>query len=184
MASGAHCCTVHGAKRVAGIAIRMQRPSGICCAKNMSWNTMCIVSTHSLLESVCRIVPERTAFVIERFGKYAKTLQPGLHLLIPVVRMKSCDPHLAARHSACADMHHCIANGVIRDVFLTMVACLQVDRIAYIHSLKEIAIPIPHQSAITKDNVSINIDGILYVKVHRRTPNGNVPPRTCSQRLL
>lgn len=33
-----------------------------------------------------RIVPERTAFVIERFGKYAKTLTPGLHLLIPFVR--------------------------------------------------------------------------------------------------
>lgn len=145
---------------------------------------MCIVSTHSLFESVCRIVPERTAFVIERFGKYAKTLQPGLHLLIPVVRIMTCGPHPAAGHSACADMHHCIASGVIRDVFLTAVACLQVDRIAYIHSLKEIAIPIPHQSAITKDNVSINIDGILYVKVHRPTHIMDLPPRKCTYVLL
>ena len=47
-----------------------------------------VAGTHTpliLTHSVCRIVPEKTAYVVERFGKFNKTLSPGIHILIPLV---------------------------------------------------------------------------------------------------
>mmetsp|Transcript_3855 Transcript_3855/g.5929 ORF Transcript_3855/g.5929 Transcript_3855/m.5929 type:complete len:367 (-) Transcript_3855:36-1136(-) len=70
------------------------------------------------------IVPEGEVWIVERLGKYLKTLTSGLWTLIPFV-----------------------------------------DRIQYIHSIKEQGIQIPHQSAITKDNVMIEIDGILFMVI-------------------
>lgn len=72
-----------------------------------------------------KIVPQNEAFVIERLGKYNKTLEAGLHILIPFV-----------------------------------------DRVAYKHSLKEMVVNVPQQEAITKDNISVGIDAILYIKVN------------------
>ncbi|XP_006607491.1 stomatin-like protein 2, mitochondrial [Apis dorsata] len=40
-----------------------------------------------------------------------------------------------------------------------------IDKIKYVQCLKEIAIEIPQQSAVTSDNVTLNIDGILYLRV-------------------
>ena len=39
------------------------------------------------------------------------------------------------------------------------------DKVRYRHSLKEIALDIPEQVCITKDNVQVAVDGVLYVKV-------------------
>ncbi len=39
------------------------------------------------------------------------------------------------------------------------------DRIAYRHSLKEMVIDVPPQTCITKDNISVEVDGILYIQI-------------------
>jgi regulator of protease activity HflC (stomatin/prohibitin superfamily) len=71
-----------------------------------------------------RIVPQRSAFVVERLGKYAKTLDAGFHLLIPFV-----------------------------------------DKVAYRHTLKEEAIDVPQQSCVTKDNIQVVVNGVIYLQV-------------------
>lgn len=74
--------------------------------------------------TIVRFVPQQTAWIVERMGKYNRILEPGLAILIPFI-----------------------------------------DRIAYVKSLKEIAIEIPSQSAITADNVTLELDGVLYTRV-------------------
>lgn len=39
------------------------------------------------------------------------------------------------------------------------------DRIAADRSLKEMAVDVPEQSAITRDNISLSVDGVLYFRV-------------------
>ena len=70
------------------------------------------------------IVPQKTAYIIERLGKYRCTLDAGFHILIPFF-----------------------------------------DRVAYKHTLKEQAIDVPPQECITKDNIMVSVDGILYMQV-------------------
>lgn len=75
--------------------------------------------------TVVKFVPQQTAYVVERMGKFHQILKPGIALLLPFL-----------------------------------------DKITYVQSLKENAIEIPSQNAITADNVSLELDGVLYVKVH------------------
>jgi regulator of protease activity HflC (stomatin/prohibitin superfamily) len=70
------------------------------------------------------VVPQQSAYVVERLGRYAGTLGAGFHVLLPFV-----------------------------------------DVIRYRHSLKEQAYDIPAQVCITRDNVQVQVDGVLYLKV-------------------
>ena len=71
-----------------------------------------------------RVVPQQSAYVVERLGKYSKTLGAGFHILVPFV-----------------------------------------ETIRYKHSLKEQPLDIPEQDCITRDNVQVHVDGILYYKI-------------------
>jgi len=77
-----------------------------------------------VLMKIAQIVPQKTEAVVERLGKYSRTLKAGFHILIPFI-----------------------------------------DKIAYKRHLKEEVIEVPKQNCITKDNVQLTIDGVLYIQV-------------------
>ena len=87
------------------------------------WGGLFLVVIVQFIKSIC-IVPTKTAYVVERFGKYDKTLGPGFHALIPFM-----------------------------------------DRVSYIHDLKEEAIDVPPQECFSKDEVKVTVDGVIYISV-------------------
>ncbi len=70
------------------------------------------------------VVPQQSAYIVERLGRYAGTLDAGFHILVPFV-----------------------------------------DVIRYRQSLKEMALDIPEQVCITRDNVQVSVDGVIFLKV-------------------
>lgn len=77
-----------------------------------------------LVKQSIKFVPQNRAYVVERFGKFNKTMEAGLNFLVPFI-----------------------------------------DKVGYNRSLKEQAVDVPSQSAITRDNISLVVDGVLYLKV-------------------
>ncbi len=77
-----------------------------------------------ILFKTARVVPQRQEFIVERLGKYSRTLSAGLHILIPFL-----------------------------------------DAVKYKRTLKEEVIEVEKQNCITKDNVALSIDGVLYLQV-------------------
>jgi regulator of protease activity HflC (stomatin/prohibitin superfamily) len=77
-----------------------------------------------LIASMVKVVPQRTAIIVERLGKYRATFTAGFQILIPFV-----------------------------------------DKVRYRHTLKEQAIDVAPQICITRDNIAVEVDGILYLQV-------------------
>jgi len=77
-----------------------------------------------ILFKTARVVPQRQEFIVERLGKYNKTLVAGFHILVPFL-----------------------------------------DVIRYKRTLKEEVFEVSKQNCITKDNVALGIDGVLYLQV-------------------
>jgi regulator of protease activity HflC (stomatin/prohibitin superfamily) len=76
-----------------------------------------------IIKGVC-IIPQQSAYVIERLGKFNRVLHAGISYIVPFV-----------------------------------------DRIAYRHTLKEQTIDIPEQVCITRDNVQVGVDGVIFIQV-------------------
>ncbi len=78
-----------------------------------------------LLIKTAVVVPQRSEYIVERLGKFSKSMSAGFHILAPFL-----------------------------------------DKVAYKRSLKEEVMDIPSQDCITTDNVSVAVDGVLYLQVH------------------
>src|SRR6476659_7274871 len=72
-----------------------------------------------------RVVPHARAGIVERFGRYQRTLDPGLATLRPFV-----------------------------------------DRLKPLVDLREQVVSFPPQPVITEDNLTVNIDTVIYFQVN------------------
>jgi regulator of protease activity HflC (stomatin/prohibitin superfamily) len=71
-----------------------------------------------------KTVPQGYEWTVERFGRYMKTLQPGLHIIVPLI-----------------------------------------DQIGHKVTRMEQVTPITRQEVITKDNASVQVDGVAFIQV-------------------
>lgn len=83
-----------------------------------------VILVLSFIISAVKIVPQASEFIIERFGKYIKTLKPGLNIIIPFM-----------------------------------------DRVSSKISMKETVLNVKKQEIISKDNASVQVDGVAFFQV-------------------
>jgi len=87
------------------------------------WAAIFIFLAYKFVQAIC-LVPTKSAYVVERLGKYRCTLEAGFHILLPFI-----------------------------------------DRVAFIQDLKEETIDVPPQECFSKDEVNVEVDGVIYIEV-------------------
>jgi len=87
------------------------------------WAAIFLFLAFKFVQAIC-LVPTKSAYVVERLGKYRCTLDAGFHILLPFI-----------------------------------------DRVAFIQDLKEETIDVPPQECFSKDEVNVEVDGVIYIEV-------------------
>ena len=87
------------------------------------WGGLFLYLAFKFIQTIC-LVPTKSAYIVERLGKYRSTLAAGFHILIPFI-----------------------------------------DRVAFIQDLKEETIDVPPQECFSKDEVNVEVDGVIYIQV-------------------
>lgn len=87
------------------------------------WGILFLILIAKFFRSI-RLVPTQSAFIVERLGKYSRTLNPGFHALVPFI-----------------------------------------DKVAFILDLKEATVDVPPQECFTRDEVQVEVDGVIYLSV-------------------
>ena len=83
-----------------------------------------VVLALAVVFAAVKVVPQGYEFTVERFGRYTRTLSPGIAILTPFV-----------------------------------------ERVGRRMSLMEQVLPVPRQEVITKDNVTVQVDAIVFIQV-------------------
>lgn len=87
------------------------------------WAAIFLFLAYKFVQAIC-LVPTKSAYVVERLGKYRCTLEAGFHILFPFI-----------------------------------------DKVAFIQDLKEETIDVPPQECFSKDEVNVEVDGVIYIEV-------------------
>ncbi|MCJ8321115.1 MAG: paraslipin [Colwellia sp.] len=87
------------------------------------WASIFVFLAFKFIQAIC-LVPTKSAYVVERLGKYRCTLDAGFHVLLPFI-----------------------------------------DRVAFIQDLKEETIDVPPQECFSRDEVNVEVDGVIYIQV-------------------